>query len=97
MSENYEKYAVLDAEIRELTAQKDAVKQAILEEMDESGVDKTETAVGKFTVTKLKTWTYSDKVIELNEDLKAQKATEESTGEATYVEKSSLRFTKTNL
>ena len=45
----------------------------------------------------LKKWTYTPKVDELNEEFKAQKALEESTGEATYVEAPSLRFTKVSL
>ena len=97
MSKNYEEYAVLDAQIRELTAKKDLIKINILTSMEDQGLDKAETAVGKFKVTQLKSWTYSDYVTELNEDLKARKATEESTGEATFIEKASLRFTKNSL
>lgn len=85
----YEEYAVLTAQIKELTAQKDAIKVSILEELEDNSID---TAVGKFSVTKLKTWTYTDSVVQMAEDLKATKAQEESTGDATFVEKASLRF-----
>jgi len=97
MSKIHEEYAVLDAKIREMTAQKDLLKMEIITKMGEEGVEKAETAVGKFKIAKLKSWTYTDKVVEMNEDLKAQKATEESTGEATFIEKASLRFTKNSL
>jgi len=93
----YDEYAVLDAHIKELENKKDELRGLILKDMSESGEESIETAVGKFSVTKLKTWTYTEKVIELNEKWKALKAKEESTGDATYVEKESLRFTQIKL
>ena len=90
---NYEEYAVLDAKIRALTAQKDELKVQIIEDMAKRDEDKAETAVGSFTIARLKTWTYTKKVAELEEAYKARKAQEESTGDATFVEKPSLRFT----
>ena len=92
MSAHYTEYAMLDAQIKELEAKKDEVKGLILAEMVESGEEAVETDVGKFTVTRLKTWTYPEKVIELGDKFKAAKAKAESTKEATYVEKESLRF-----
>jgi hypothetical protein len=65
--------------------------------MVERGEENASTAVGKFTIAKLKTWTYTPRVAELEEEYKAQKAEEESTGDATFVEKPSLRFTKIKL
>lgn len=88
----FEEYAVLTAQIKALTDKKDDLRDQILEDLSEQEVDTVATAVGKFTVAKLKSWTYSNKVAELEEEYKAQKALEESTGEATYEEKSSLRF-----
>ena len=93
----YEQYAILDAKIKALTNEKDEIKAKIIEEMVEKGEEKVATAVGSFTISKLKTWTYTDKVAELEEAYKAQKATEEETGDATYVEKPSLRFTQVKL
>lgn len=97
MPNNYEEYAVLNAQIEQLTHQKEVLRDKILADLEEQELDKVETSVGKFKVTKLKNWTYTDKVTEMNEELKAQKAKEENTGEATCELKSSLRFTKTNL
>ena len=94
---NYEQFAIVNAQIDALKVQKDEIKANIMADMIEKGEEKTKTAVGKFTISQLKTWTYTPKVAELNEEFKAQKATEESTGEATFVEKPSLRFTKNNL
>ncbi len=93
MSVHYTKYAELDTQIKALEAEKDEVKGLILAEMVEEGQDAVETEVGKFSITRLKTWTYPEKVVELGDKFKAAKAKAESTGEATYVEKDSLRFT----
>jgi len=97
MDLNYEQYAVLGAQIKMLTDQKDKLKTQILADMEERGENKAETAVGNFKIYKLKQWTYTDKVAEMLEDYNERKAIEESTGEATFVEKGSLRFTKNNL
>lgn len=93
----YEEYLVIDNKIKELTAQKEVLKTKILTAMVETGEKKKVTDVGTFTVSKLKTWTYSPLVTEMKDNLDAQKAKEESTGEATFVEKESLRFTGLSL
>lgn len=97
MKNNYDQYAILDAAIKDLENQKDELRGLILKEMVEKGEESVETGVGKFTVTRLKTWTYPEKVLEIGEKFKAAKAKAESTKEATYVEKESLRFTQIKL
>jgi DNA-directed RNA polymerase subunit F len=97
MNSLYEEYAVLDSKIKTLTEAKDVLKAKILEDMAERKEEKAETSVGKFTISMLKTWTYTPKVAKLEEEFKAQKAHEESTGDATFVEKPSLRFTQVKL
>lgn len=93
----YEEYAILDAQIKQLEDQKDALRVTILKEMVEKGEESVETAVGKFTVAKLKTWTYPEAILAIGEKFKAEKAKAESTGDATYIEKESLRFTQIKL
>jgi len=93
MPSHYEEYAILDAQIKELTNKKDEIKVQILEDMIANEEEKISTSVGSFAITKLKTWSYTDEVTKLEEEYKAQKATEESNGDATFVEKPSLRFT----
>ena len=97
MNNNFERFAIINAEIEALKTEKDEIKVEIMANMIEKGEQKEDTAVGKFSISQLKTWTYTPRVAELNEEFKARKATEESTGEATFVEKPSLRFTKNNL
>ena len=93
----YEEYGIIDAQIKALTAQKDEIKDKIVSELEESGQTNVDTSVGKFTLAKIKTWTYTEKVSALEEAFKAQKAKEQSTGDATFEEKSSLRFTQFKL
>ncbi len=97
MSTYYDEYAILDAQIKEMENKKDELRGLILRDMVEAGEEAIETAVGKFSVTKLKTWTYTSKVTDLQDKFKALKAKEESTGDATYTEKESLRFTQIKL
>ena len=97
MKNIYEEFALVNAKIAELTVVKDALKVDILNEMAEKGEKKVETGVGSFTVAKLKSWVYPDKVVKLGEDFKVAKAKAESNGEATYTENDSLRFTQIKL
>ncbi len=97
MSTYYDEYAILDAQIKDLENKKDELRGLILRDMVDAGEEAIETAVGKFSVTRRKTWTYTEKVTELTDKLKATKAKEESTGDATYTEEESLRFTHIKL
>lgn len=97
MDNIFEEYAVIDAEISALEAKKDELRPQILKQMTDQKAEKIETGVGKFSITKLKKWTYPEPVVELGEEFKAAKAKAESTGEATYVESDSLRFTAVKL
>lgn len=93
----YEQYAVIDSKIKALTADKESLRDKILEELVDSETSSVDTTVGKFTISKLKSWTYTEAVEEKAEELKALKASEESCGEATFEEKPSLRFTLAKL
>lgn len=94
---HYEEYAILEAQIKDLENKKDELRGLILSDMVQSKEESVDTAVGKFLVTRLKTWTYPEPVVELGEKFKAAKARAESTGDATYEEKESLRFTRIKL
>jgi hypothetical protein len=93
----YEEYAVLDSKIRALIIEKDKLKADIIDDMMAKGEDKKSTAVGNFTVAILKTWTYSPIVAQLEDDYKTRKAIEESNGDASFIEKPSLRFIQVKL
>ena len=97
MKSIYEQYAVINSKMEDLKNQKESLRTEILENMIEKGEDKAETAVGKFTISQLKKWVYSENVAELSEEFKALKAEEESRGIATYTEEPSLRYTPIKL
>jgi len=97
MSNIYEEYAAVDAEEKAIKAKKEQLRPFIIKKMIEDGLDKIETSLGKFSVTPLKSWTYPEGVIELGDSFKAAKAKAESTGEATFEESPSLRFTPVKL
>lgn len=93
----YDEYAALDTQIKALTEQKEEMRNAILQDMIDRGMDKEEHEMGSFSITKLKKWEYPAKVVALGEKFKVAKAKAESTGEATYEESNSLRFTAVKL
>ncbi len=84
---------MLESEIAAREEKKAQLRPFIMEQMISQGIKKQETAVGSFSVNKLKKWTYPASVTALNDEFKAAKAKAESTGEATYEEQDSLRFT----
>jgi hypothetical protein len=97
MGNLYEEYASVDAQIKALELKKEQLRPHIISMMEANKVDKVETSLGKFSITNLKKWSYSDVVEKMADELKAQKAKEESTGEATFDEVPSLRFTSSKL
>ena len=97
MGNIYEEYAAVDAEIKALETKKEQLRPFIIKGMIDEGVEKLETALGKFSISQLKKWTYPEEVIEIGEKFKAAKAKAESTGEAEYEETPSLRFTAATL
>jgi hypothetical protein len=88
----YNEYANLEIQAVAIEVKKDQLRPLILKQMLDNDIDKKETAIGKFSITRLKKWTYPEKVLKIGEDFKAAKAKSESTGEADYVEQPSLRF-----
>lgn len=92
-NELMEQYALINTQIKVLTNQKDELKVQIIQDFITQGIDKVETGLGKFTISKLKSWTYPEYVESANEAYKTLKAKAEQTGEATYSESKSLHFT----
>jgi len=92
ISNLYEEYALLDSQIAALELKKEQLRPHLLQMMVDKGQKKIETAVGSFSVSMLKKWSYPDKVKEIGEKFKEAKAKAESTGEATFEEQPSLRF-----
>lgn len=93
----FSEYASVDAQIKALEQKKEQLRPFIIEQMIENGEEKIVTELGSFSVNALKKWTYPAEVVELGEEFKAAKAKAESTGEATFEETPSLRFTAAKL
>lgn len=97
VSNLFEEYAKIRAEKEALELKEEQLKPFIIQMMIEEGEDKKDIGVGKFSVSQRKTWTYPEEVVELGETFKAAKAKAESTGDATFEETPSLRYTPTKL
>ena len=95
MEDLYSQYALLDAQEKEIKAKKEAMRTDIVKAMVEAGEQSITHTLGKFTVSQVKSWTYPERIEQLAEEVKAEKAKAESTGEATCVETPSLRYTAT--
>lgn len=93
MNSIFEEYALLETQEKDIKLKKEQLRPVILQQMLEKGEKKIETGVGSFSVNPLKKWTYPERIEKMEEDFKAEKAKTQSTGEATYVEEPSLRFT----
>lgn len=97
ISNLYGEYAQLEAEIAALESKKEQLRPHIVKMMIEQGVEKIETALGKFSVGKRKVWAYPQEVLDIGDEFKAAKAKAESTGDATFEEVDQLRFTALKL
>lgn len=93
ISNLYEEYALLETQAIEIAEKKEKLRPLIMQQMLAKGQTKIETGVGSFSVNKLKKWTYPERIVQMEDEFKAEKAKSQSTGEATYVEEDSLRFT----
>ena len=88
----YNEYADIKVQIAILEMKEEQLRPIILQQMIDNSISKKETDLGKFSISKLKVWTYPKKVIDLGEEFKEAKAKAQSTGEAEYTEQDSLRF-----
>lgn len=93
----FDEYAVLDAQIKALTAQKEALRPALLEEVLRLPEKKYDSDLGKFGITHTSKWTYPDKVLKMEEAYKTAMERAKSTGEATCEVVETLRFTPVKL
>lgn len=97
MTNLYEEYALVVAEIEALELKKEQLRPHILQMMVEKGEKKKETSLGSFSISMLKKWKYPPVIAELEDNLKEAKAKAQSTKEATYEEVPSLKFNKLSL
>ena len=96
--ELFEKLADLRVAEREIKAKIEEILPEInasVEDLDSGTI--IESPSGTFTVTKRRTWTYSEGLEKLEEQVKKEKKLEEQKGIATYVEKPTVIFKSVEL
>lgn len=78
----FQEYVYIKNEIAKLQEKESAIKSSIIEEMQKNSLDKIESDFGKFTVAQRLSYTYSDKVSDLEEKVKIAKHKEVEKGVA---------------
>ena len=76
---------------------KEQLRPHIIGMMIDEGIEKLETGLGKFSILKTKKWEYPEEVVELGDRFNVAKTKAQQTGEATFEETESLRFTSAKL
>jgi len=90
--EKFREYASLMREIKEKKEMAEELKTELIQDIEGAGVEKVKSKHGSFTLTRRKTWVYTDKVESKSVELKELKSAEEKAGLATFTEKTSLLF-----
>lgn len=88
----YEQYALLKAQEASIGDKIDAMKVKIIEDMKKRNKTKDENSWGKFSIASKKTYTYSKKVVKLEEEVKILKNTEVEKGIAKAKETNYLLY-----
>ena len=86
------RYAELKLLIKNLEAETDELRPAIVSHMQASEAEEMNTDFGKFILSKRRTWTYPEDVLALEQTFKKAKKGAEGLGTATYVENPVLMF-----
>lgn len=92
ISNLYDEYAQLDAQLKALELKKEQLRPHVLKMMLEDGEKEKDIGVGKFVITSTKTWTYPEHVTAIKDQFDAAKAKAQSTGEATCEETPNFKF-----
>jgi predicted transcriptional regulator len=91
-SKLYSEYAVIDAQIKKLEAQKEDMRISILKDLMDNGIENHETVSGIFSIVHKTKWKYTDSVKKLEDKVKIAKIHEEKKGTAIPEETSFLMF-----
>ena len=93
MKELYKEFVKAEAACKAAEEKKDALRAAIVAEMQKNKVTKEETDFGTFTVAVKTNWKYTEKVAKLKEAVKLQEVKEQNSGKATPSQTHYLRYT----
>jgi len=90
--ELFKEYADLKIQIKSLEEKSKELEPKVLEQMQVEEVEQVKSDFGTFSITKRKSWKYSENVKMAEDAVKAQKSLEEKEGIATFEEKQGLMF-----
>ncbi len=85
-------YASLSLQIKDLEAQRAAIKPELVEQFSTQGIEKMESDIGTFSIVRISSWKYSKKVVEQEEKLKIAKVREQEKGIAKASVSETIRF-----
>lgn len=86
-------YATLSMQIKDLEAQRSALKENLISEFKSDGVEKVENDFGTFTTYPVTTWKYSPVLVKKEEAIKIAKIKEQEKGIAKAKTSDAFRFT----
>ena len=92
MKKELKEYAELKLEEKRIKARMAELNPTILNFMMESNFDKIDSPIGDFIIKKMKRWTFTPVVAELENDLENLKDAEKANGKATFREVEQLEF-----
>ena len=90
----FEKYAILQTRIKEMTKEADELKKDLIEGIKETGQKTVKKDYGKFTLATKKNWKYSPAVDTKKEEIKMLQIEEQEHGIAELKETEYLTFKK---
>lgn len=89
LEEVYKRYAFLEEKKRDIEKEQSELKERLKEDMPEEG---TKFYYGSYSWQTRKKWAYSEKVAEMETELKSLKKLEEKEGTATFEESKTVVF-----
>lgn len=90
----FEKYAILQTRIKEMSKEADELKKDLIEGIKETGQKTIKKDYGKFTLAVKKNWKYSPAVDAKKEEIKILQVEEQERGVAELKETEYLTFKK---
>lgn len=90
--ETFNTYITIEKRLRDLTEQKNKLREKIFNHMSDEDIDQIKADDGTFFIIKKKRWSYSQSVTNLQDKLANKKKEEEATGTASYEISPQLQF-----
>ena len=85
-------YIKVTSQLKELDSKKKELASALIDQFNEDKVDQVTTEIGTLTLAHRKSYTYSDVIADMADELKIKKKLEEQTGKAVFKEKPYLMW-----